>query len=206
MTIVIISSIIISMEKIMKKAGRPEGTKKNGLKYLNNEQLKAFITAVEKGKNRRNELLMKLTLFLGLRVGELARIKTADVEEDSRAITVQGLKGGRKRTYSELPPKLWRMLQRWMRENPGEQVFSLTEQAIKNVFKKVAKEAGLNGSFSIHTLRHTVGIMKARQGDSPIKIMLWLRHRKIDSTQVYFEQVEFENESVDMNKMFGDIL
>jgi len=48
--------------------------------------------------------------------------------------------------------------------------------------------------------------MKARQGDSPIKIMLWLRHRKIDSTQVYFETVEFEAEAGDMEKMFGDIL
>jgi len=183
---------------------RPKGTKKNGWKYLNEAQLRAFNLALKKHGSLRDQVMMGLTLYLGLRVSELINIKISDIEPESRQITVQGLKGGRRRSYAEIEEKLWSKLVRYIRkERATDKLFSVTDQAAKNAFKKYARLAGLNSDFSIHSLRHTCAMLKAKSGDSPIKIMLWLRHRSIQSTQRYFEQVMFENESLEMNAMMS---
>jgi len=182
---------------------RPKGTKKNNWKYLNESQLKAFRQALKKGKNLRDEVMMELTLYLGLRVSELVAIRLSDIEEESRQITIQGKKGGRRRSYPEIEEGLWTKLTRYIKRAKIEDaLFPITDQSAKNVFKKYAKLAGLSSDYSIHSLRHTIAMMKAKRGDSPIKIMLWLRHRSISSTQQYFEQTIFENEAEQMNELF----
>jgi len=182
---------------------RPKGTKKNNWKYLNESQLKVFRQALRKGKSLRDEVMMGLCLYLGLRVSELVDIQMSDIEPDARQITVQGKKGGRKRSYAEIEEGLWTKLMRYIkRAKIKDALFPITDQSAKNIFKKYAKLAGLSNDFSIHSLRHTIAMMKAKRGDSPIKIMLWLRHRTITSTQQYFEQAIFENEAEQMNELF----
>ena len=53
----------------MNKKGRPPGTKKDGLKYLNEDELKSLSSAVKKGRNLKDYLLFALILRLGLRDG-----------------------------------------------------------------------------------------------------------------------------------------
>ena len=186
---------------------RPKGTQKNSWKYLNEFQLKAFKSALRKHGNLRDQVMMGLTLYLGLRVTELVNIRLSDIEWESRQITIQGIRGGRRRTYPEIEEKLWAKFIKYIkREKPTDRVFPLTAQSAKNIFKKYAKLAGLGNNFSIHCLRHTCAMLKAKRGDSPVKIMLWLRHRSIQSTQRYFEQVLFERESLEMNTMLRQYL
>jgi integrase len=61
--------------------------------------------------------------------------------------------------------------------------------------------AKLPSCYSIHSLRHSIAMLKAKNNKSPIKIMLWHRHRSVSSTQRYFEQVAFENEAEQMNQL-----
>jgi integrase len=77
---------------------------------------------------------------------------------------------------------------------------------LKNHFKIHAEQAGLNGDFSIHSLRHSCGILHAKRGESAIAIMLWLRHRSIQSTQIYFEQVSFEEQDKKAAETFAEYL
>lgn len=200
---------------------RPKGTEKKGLKHLNEDQLERFFRSVRKSKNVRDDLMFSLTLFLGLRVSELQRIKVKDINLDGFQITIAGLKNGRTRTY-DLEGKLWRKLLKWMREdrkkiNPkGNNPFlfpsrlyhdePITAQAIKFAFKKYAEEAGLDNGFSVHSLRHSCGILRAKNGDSPIIIQKWLRHRSVTSSQVYFEQVEFEKDDERAKETFNKYL
>jgi len=182
---------------------RPKGTKKNSWKYLNESQLKSFRQALAEYGSIRDRVMMGLTLYLGLRVAELVNITPKDIEHDSHQVTIRGLKGGRRRSYPDIEEKLWKRLCQYMRNAEAEdRIFSLTPQAVKNVFKKYAKLAELSSDLSIHSLRHTCAMLKAKRGDSPIKIMLWLRHRSITSTQRYFEQTIFEREAEDMNHLF----
>jgi integrase len=182
---------------------RPKGTSKSGvIRFLNENQLKAFSEALSEHGSLRDQVMMNLTLHLGLRAQELVNIRIKDIEPESYQITIQGLKGGRKRAYAAINKKLWRKLKRYIKEqDPKDQLFPVSVQTAKNIFKKYARLAGLNSDFSIHSLRHTCGILRAKSGDSPIAIMLWLRHRSISSTMVYVEQVRFERDAERMNNL-----
>ena len=201
----------------MTKVGRPKGTKKHGLPYLNEDQLGAFKKVLEKGKNIRDEVFFKLTLYAGLRVTEATHLKLENIKPDVFGFEVQGVKGGRANVYKKIHPRLWLKLKKWIRKReklsyaksnpylfPSKSLYGrpVTEQAMKMHFKSYAKKAGLNNGFSVHSLRHSCGIEHALAGDSDIDIMIWLRHRSVKSTECYFEQVKFEKATEKANATF----
>jgi len=77
---------------------RPKGTKKDGIKYLLESELAAFMKAAK--KNKRDSFLFSLMLFAGTRVSEICQLKLNDVNEDSFQILIQGKKGGTSRHYT----------------------------------------------------------------------------------------------------------
>jgi len=97
--------------------------------------------------------------------------------------------------------KLWKKYQSWMRErakmghaalNPylfitRQSLYDMpmTDQAIKNAFKKYAALAKLNGDFSVHSLRHTCAVLRVGAGCHIVKVQKWLRHKSLKSTMVY---------------------
>ena len=85
---------------------RPMNSKKPGLRYLNEAQLKAFKRALAEHGSIRDRVMMGLTLYLGLRVQELVNIELSDIETYSQQITIRGLKGGRVRSYSGIDNEL----------------------------------------------------------------------------------------------------
>jgi len=197
----------------MKKKGRPVGSKKTELPYLSETQLQSFMTALRKAKNLRDELFFKLVLYLGLRVTEATHLKLSDIKDDVYGIRVVGKKGGRTKTYEKIHPRIWRKLRSWIKQKgqtdnpylfPSKSLYDLpiAEQTMKESFKRYAKKAGLPNGFSVHSLRHTCGIRLALQKKSPIEIQLWLRHRSLQSTMVYFEQVKFQNLTAEANETF----
>ena len=52
---------------------RPKGTKKDGIKYLSESELAAFMKATR--KNKRDSFLFSLMLFVGARVSEICQLK-----------------------------------------------------------------------------------------------------------------------------------
>jgi len=170
------------------------------MKYLTEKQCEAFMRATR--KNKRDRFLFSLMLFVGARVSEMTALKLKDVNEDSLQIFIQGKKGGTARTYT-MPGKLFKKYQVWRREraklryadiNPF--LFTslytmhdapMTEQTIKNAFKKYAAAAGLDKSFSVHSLRHTCAVMRVAADCHIVKVQKWLRHKSIASTMVYVD-------------------
>lgn len=197
---------------------RPIGTKKTGLKFLNEEELKKFFQAVDKSKNRRDIFMFRIILFLGLRVSEASKIKLEDLNLESHQLSIDGMKSGRSRTY-DLNGKLCEKLNTYLKRrtkkadrnsylfpHPRRWDEPISAQAIKYRFKIYAEQASLNGDFSVHSLRHSCGITHARNGKSAIEIMVWLRHRSIQSTQVYFEQIQFEKQDEEAAQIFAAYL
>ena len=179
---------------------RPRNTKKNGLKFLDQDQIKAFEKALVEGKNLRDEVAMRLTFRFGLRVQELYNLKLSDLNFDSQQLTVEGLKNGRTRTY-DIDAHLWNKITRYIKQNKIEdRLFPLSTQGLKFMFKRYAEKAGLPSDYSIHSLRHSIGIAMAQKGASAIYIMKWLRHRSVSSSQVYFEQLEDKKLDQTMNE------
>jgi len=197
------------------------GSKKNGLKYLDNTQLKRFFNAVRKDEEFQHELWFNLILYFGLRVCELTGLEMKDIRPDIRGIKIIGRKDGLTLIYRDISPVLWKKLEIWLQirttrlcQRECTYIFptptrkfkvikSITEQAVKNAFKKYAKIAGLDASFSVHSLRHSCGILKAKHGDHPVAIKNWLRQKSLNSTLVYIEQTEFQNQNVEASQIFG---
>ena len=197
---------------------RPIGTKKEGIKYLDESQLSRLFQAVKRAKNFQHELWFDLTLYFGLRVTELTHLKLSDIKGDIKGIEVKGVKNGLTMLYRRIDARLWHKIQRWLRQRstqngnpylfPSVKFYSepTTEQAVKNAFKKYCQRAGLNDGFSIHSLRHSCGMLKAKRGDSPIDIKDWLRQRSLDSTLVYLQRISFERQSERASETFGRFL
>ncbi len=207
------------MSEAKRKPGRPAGTVKGGaIKFLNDRELKAFFSAVDKEPDSfrrvRDRLAFRLTLFFGLRVKELRQILLDDLNADGKQIAIRGLKGGRERTY-DLIDEITSGVQAWLKKRPaGPYLFPhslrpdepIDDGTVAAAFKKYAKRAKLSPSFSVHSLRHSCAIGLAKKGASPIRVMMWLRHRSVESTQVYFEQVQFEGDENRVRQVFADIL
>jgi integrase len=177
---------------------RPKGTKKDGIKYLLESELAAFMKATK--KNKRDRFLFSLMLFVGARVSEICQLKLSDVNEDSFQILIQAKKNGTSRHYT-MSGRLWRKYRAWIRErakmnhadmNPYLFITRYTmhdmpmaEQTVKNAFKKIAVQAKLDCGFSVHSLRHTTAVLRIAEGCHIVKVQKWLRHKSINSTMVY---------------------
>jgi integrase len=109
------------------KRGRPKGTTKGGLKYLDEGQLKAFLQAIRKtkdaGRKTRDDLIFSLIVFYGLRVSELAGLKMGDLDLRGRQLRIAAAKGGLTRT-EDIPTDIWRKLEAWLKKkDKGEWLF-----------------------------------------------------------------------------------
>jgi type 1 fimbriae regulatory protein FimB len=209
---------------------RPKGTKKNGIKFLDEEELKEFSKAVKKG-GLRDFVMFGLVLRLGLRVQELVNILLTDINQETAQITIRGIKSGKTRHYAlmdgngyrpDRENELWRKLKLWMRKERNEidpqernpylfpsKLYADRPVGIdlpKTAFKKYAMKAGLAEDFSIHSLRHTTAIQLVRNNWSGVRIMGWLRHRSIQSTQIYFEALQMKEDDVEANNIFSSSL
>lgn len=203
---------------------RPKGTKKNGLKYLDSTQLKKFFKAVRQDEESQHEVWFDLILYFGMRVCELTELKMENIKSDIRGIEIRGRKDGLTKIYRKIDPVLWQKVEIWLQirnarlcnglsayvfPSPIKRLAKshhVTEQAVKNQFKKYSRIAGLDASFSVHSLRHSCGVLKAKFGDHPIAIKEWLRQKSLNSTLIYLQEIEFENQNIEASQIFGTYL
>lgn len=204
---------------------RPMGTKKtNGLKYLDESQLKRFFQAVRQDKEFQHEMWFDLILYFGMRVTELVNLKMENIKFDIRGLEITGAKNGLTKTYRKIDPVLWQKLEIWLKirsarlchrvsayvfPSPVKRLAKshhVTEQAVKSAFKKYSRIAGLDKGFSVHSLRHSCGVLKAKFGDHPIAIKEWLRQKSLNSTLAYLQEIEFQNQNSEASQIFGSFL
>ncbi len=130
--------------------------------------------------------------------------------DDMGSLHMKGAKKGKMKEY-DLKKKngLWNLHKAWLRERakiPGAECnpyLFTTERSVKKensidkntiqyLFKMYARKAGLHSRYSVHSLRHTTGIILAEQGLPAYTIMRWLRQKKITSAQEYIDLVGVE--------------
>lgn len=157
-----------------------------GIKYLTQEQLRRFFSAIPK-EAVRDRLLFGLSYRFGLRPSEAISLPAGALDRHARQITVQGLKGGLTRTYS-IPRDLWPLLRGWKPTGPtllhGRQG-PLSRARVWSLFKQYAKSAGLPAGYGPHSLRHSAAVHLLDAGLTTEDARDLLRHRKLSTTEVY---------------------
>jgi integrase/recombinase XerD len=142
----------------------------------------------------RDYLILRLLYFTGMRVGELANVRFADVSHDEGTIFVRAGKGDKDR-YVCVDAKTLRLVRQAQGSRPlDEIVVEVQERQINRVVDEYGRCAGLVQkyeamlrSFSPHSLRHAFATHRYDSGMDLAVLQKLLGHRYIGTTLIYVE-------------------
>jgi integrase/recombinase XerD len=180
-----------------------DGEQMKQAKVLSSEELKrvmAICVTMQNGK--RNRLMLMLSHYAGMRVGEIASLKWADVlDKDLKPKTMFYLKAentkAKEARQVHLNAKLqkelasyWAQLNRW--KKPQRPVIQsqkgghFTPNSMVQAFKRVFDAAGIEDASS-HSGRRWFITQMAHAGVSPKVIMELAGHKQLTTTQRYID-------------------
>ena len=148
----------------------------------------------------RNEAILKIMLFAGLRISEVIHLKNEDLNLKSGRIKILNGKGGRDRNLLA-PDKIIELLREYYEWKPQSLWFFPTLKGkplspfyIWMMIKRKAKKAGIKSHCSPHTLRHTFATEFYRKTHDLEALRLCLGHTDISTTQIYLSLANVEVE------------
>lgn len=152
---------------------------------------------LDEPEGMRDRAILELFYASGARISELAQLSLSSIDFHSHQVTLFG-KGSKERivplykealdliaTYiSEARPELNKKgnstsLFLSVRGNP------MTSDAIRKMFNKRLVQAGLDGSYTPHTLRHTFATDLLSGGADLRSVQELLGHKSLSTTQIY---------------------
>jgi site-specific recombinase XerD len=168
-------------------------------RYLAPEQVERLIAACDGSlpQQRRDRAILLLLVLLGLRAGDVAQLRLADIEWQTGTLRVFGK--GRYQVRLPLPQEVGDAIISYLECRPADRgsdhVFVrniapfrpfVRGDGISNVVRRAMKRAGVvSPAKGAHVLRHTAATEMLRQGVPLDRIALVLRHRGIDTTAYY---------------------
>jgi site-specific recombinase XerD len=170
---------------------------------------KAKTLALKSGKPSkivpvRNWFMVELGLFTGLRVEEMANLKSIDLflTGSQAALSVKKGKGNKQRTvyFSDTFKKECLFYLEWKETRiPGMYLFAnqkgeqLNKRTLQKSFKRSLQTAGLESYYSIHCLRHTYGTYLYKASKHNLRLVQeQLGHSSIRTTQIYASLIDEE--------------
>ncbi len=154
---------------------------------------------LKKRNGVRDLAILELIYSSGMRVGEIAKLRTGDLDLEGGEVLVQG-KGDKERMVligSHAIDSIKKYLN--IRPNPsassgqrGEKILffgrggtKLTSRSMERMIKKYAKKAGISKKVTPHTLRHSFAT-HLLEGGADLKIVQeLLGHSSLSTTQIY---------------------
>jgi site-specific recombinase XerD len=168
-------------------------------RYLTAEQVNRLIAACDgrSPERRRDRAIVLLLARLGLRAGDVARLRLADIEWSAGSVRVSGK--GRYQVRLPLPQDVGDAIVDYLECRPrigdDDHVFVrniapyrpfLRGDGVSSVVRRAMKRAGVvTPAKGAHALRHTAATEMLRHGVPLDQIALVLRHRGIDTTAYY---------------------
>lgn len=157
----------------------------------------------------RNETILYLLVFTGLRLQEMLDLELIDVNLDSQDILVRQGKGQKDRMVP-IHPRLLPILRNYLAarkaRRDGSQYFitgaksgkPMSGKDVRTICQKLSRASGCY--FTPHMLRHTFGRLTVESGWDIFKIKEVMGHSDITTTQGYLS-VSTEN----IKSTFGDL-
>jgi site-specific recombinase XerD len=143
-------------------------------------------------RNPKHRLALMLVYSGGLRVGEVVRLRVADIDVERRLIHVRSSKGGKDR-YTLLANAAAEALAPVLQDaDPDDWIFPgarpgrhLTTRSVQKVFHQARQRAGITKPATVHTLRHSFATHLLDRGVSLRHIQELLGHSSPKTTQIY---------------------
>ncbi len=167
-------------------------------KFLNVEEVERLLVTPETGRplGLRDLAMIELLYATGLRVSELVRVRTADLNAEMGVLRTVG-KGGKHRLVPVGRSAL-AAIERYaparrqlLRGRASEFLFltsrgkPLTRQAFWHRMRLYGRKAGVRGSLTPHVLRHSFATHLLERGADLRSVQLMLGHADISTTQIY---------------------
>ncbi len=142
--------------------------------------------------NKKSKLMISLLYACGLRVSELANLKTNDLKFDENIGFVRQAKGRKDRIFN-IPEFLKEDLKTQIEKQKNmqkEHLFTGVNGAIgvrnlQKIVSNVAKKAEIEKEVHPHTLRHSFATHLLEKGTDIRKIQELLGHSDLSTTQIY---------------------
>ncbi|MCX5693699.1 MAG: tyrosine-type recombinase/integrase [Candidatus Omnitrophica bacterium] len=175
--------------------------KRNSIRYFTYEQKRQFLkTLADSRKAWRDYFMFDLMLNTGLRLTETINLDVKDVHNGYSAkasLEVNG-KGDRVRLIP-LNKGIRDHIERYIRQRKSkDKGFSfdiplflsrnhkrITQRAVQLNLNKWVRESNLEGGYSPHCLRHTVGTELMKKTNNIRKVQEFLGHKFVSTTQIY---------------------
>lgn len=173
------------------------GWRLSGLpKGLEPQEVERLLAARDRRSHtgRRDHAVVLVMVRLGLRAGEVARLRLDDIDWAHGEFVVRGK--GRREARLPLPADVGTALAGYIRRSRPRtscrSVFlrvrapqgAISPDGIKAITRACARSAGLRAASS-HRLRHTAATQMLRRGGSLDEIAQVLRHKSHDTTAIY---------------------
>ncbi len=167
-------------------------------KFLTVAEAEALLQAPDEKKPRglRDRAMLEVLYGSGLRVTELATLKTAEINLDDGFLVCRG-KGGKERIVP-LGRSSCKAIKRYLEEvrpladaGGREELFlsrrgrPFTRQGVWKLLRQHAAKAGLSAKISPHVLRHSFATHLLERGADLRSVQLMLGHSQITTTQIY---------------------
>jgi len=168
---------------------------------LSREEVRRLLEATLRLRDRA---LLETAYSAGLRLGEVLRLKVADIDSQRMTIRVEQGKGHKDR-YVMLSPVLLETLRAYWREaRPRVYLFPghkgkrpLHDSMAQRAFKEARDKAGIRKRATFHTLRHSFATHLLESGSNVRTIQALLGHRSLGTTQRYTHLAQnYVNETV----------
>jgi site-specific recombinase XerD len=156
------------------------------------EDIWKIISAPE---NLKHRLILMATYSAGLRASEVRALKPEHIDSQRMLIKVENGKGSKDR-YSLLSKTLLAELRNYYRKHrPKTYLFpssfkkntikTLSYEAVRCIYEKARKKAGVKKGPGIHTLRHSFATHLLEAGYDIRKIQVLMGHTKLSTTMIY---------------------
>jgi integrase/recombinase XerD len=169
-------------------------------KYMTHSEVEGLLSAPDRDtpEGMRDRAMLELMYASGLRATEVVSLRLENVDGNAGFLRVVG-KGGKERVVPVAQPALETLQEyvkhgrpRFLRKKgAGNLLFlsrlgrPITRQTLWNRIGRWAREAGIRGSISPHTLRHSFAGHLLAGGADLRAVQAMLGHADISTTQIY---------------------
>ena len=172
---------------------------RNLIKYLTREQTTRFFRVID---DHRDRALFACIYHYGLRVSEATLLQLTDVDFECMRIFIHRVKhgiGGERPLLANTADLIQAYLP--VRLRTGVALFTgrqggLQRQRIQQLFRRYADAAGLERSFTVHCLRHSIATHLLEAGQDIEYVRDHLGHVNIQNTIIYAQITNGRREKV----------